>query len=67
VLESGGHANQPWWFREGLALELTGDKPTDPKYSAALTRVKGMVTVYGLPRVLSFWRQGLGSAVPGEN
>jgi hypothetical protein len=67
LLESEGKPNQPWWFREGLTMELTGDKPTDAKYSAALTRVKGMVSVYGLARVLTFWRQGLGTAVPGED
>jgi stage II sporulation protein D len=67
VLESEAKPGHPWWFREGLTLQLTGDKPTDAKYAAALTRVKGMVSVYGLARVLTFWRQGLATAVPGEN
>ena len=67
VLESQAKPNQPWWFREGLTLQLTGDKPADAKYFAALTRVKGMITVYGLPRVLDFWRQGLGAAVPSKD
>ena len=59
VLESQAHVGQPWWFREGLALELTGDKPTDAQYTQALRRVKQLVTEHGLDRVLTFWRQGL--------
>ena len=67
VLESQAHAGQPWWFREGLTLELTGDKPTDVRYTQALRRVKQLVTEHGLDRVLTFWRQGLAANIPGEN
>ena len=66
VLESQGQAGQPWWFREGLTLELTGDKPTDARYVQALHRVRRLVSEHGLDRVLTFWRQGLGAAVAGE-
>lgn len=66
VLESQARAGQPWWFREGLTLELTGDKPTDAKYTQALRRVKQLVSEHGLDRVLVFWRQGLAADVAGE-
>ena len=67
VLESQAKAGQPWWFREGLTLELTGDKPTDAKYTDALRRVRQLVTQHGLDRVLTFWRQGLAADAPGED
>jgi hypothetical protein len=67
VLESQAHAGHPWWFREGLTLELTGDKPTDSKYTQALIRVKRLITEHGLDRVLTFWRNGLSAAVAGED
>ena len=67
VLESQAKAGQPWWFREGLALELTGDKPTDAKYTDALQRVRHLVTQHGLDRVLTFWRQGLAADIPSED
>ena len=67
VLESQAHAGQPWWFQEGLTLELTGDKPADAKYTQALARVKRLITEHGLDRVLTFWRQGLGTAIASED
>ncbi len=67
VLESQAHADQPWWFREGLTLELTGDQPTDAKYTQALRKVKSLISEHGLDRVLTFWRQGLGTAMPSED
>ncbi len=66
VLESQAHAGQPWWFREGLTLELTGDKPADAKYTQALGRVKRLIREHGLDRVLTFWRQGLAAEGIGE-
>ncbi|MBY0505816.1 MAG: SpoIID/LytB domain-containing protein [Bryobacteraceae bacterium] len=67
VLESQGQAGQPWWFREGLTLALSGDKPTDARYTQALQRVRQLVSEHGLDRVLTFWRQGLGTAIAREN
>lgn len=60
VLEANGRADHPWWFREGLALELTGDRGEgSADYRAARERVGQLIAQHGREAVLRMWREGL--------
>lgn len=59
ALESHSTAGQPWWFREGLALAIANERPTDPKYREAADRVNGLLARNGRDTVLGWWQRGL--------
>ena len=64
VLEGNGRADHPWWFREGLALELAGEENRgSAEYRAARERVRKLVERHGREGVLRMWREGLGEEV----
>ena len=62
VLEASARRAQPWWFREGLAQHLAGDRHTNPDYAKARQRVDALVQRDGRERVLVYWRDGLPAA-----
>lgn len=60
VLESNGRADHPWWFREGLVLELAGEnQAASPEYQAAHEQVRQLIARHGRETLLKFWRTGL--------
>jgi stage II sporulation protein D len=62
VLEANTHRAHPWWFREGFALHLAGERPKDATYESALKRVDELVQRHGRDRVLAYWSEGLPAA-----
>ena len=65
VLEGNTRVEHPWWFREGLALELAGDEPGSAEYRAARDRVRKLIAERGREGVLRLWREG-GASATGE-
>lgn len=59
VLEANRRRAQPWWFREGLAQFLAGDRHGTPDYVKARERVDALVARDGRERVMAYWRDGL--------
>jgi stage II sporulation protein D len=60
AIEGNARASLPLWFREGLALALTGGAQSgDASYAAARARVDGCIAHYGKAAVLGWLSTGL--------
>ena len=57
VIESRVPANLPDWFREGLALIMSGTDPRSAERAAAQSRVRQLISRYGEKEVLA-WVSG---------
>jgi hypothetical protein len=59
LLEANTRLAHPWWFREGLAQHLAGDRHGNAEYTKSRQRVEALVERDGRERVLAYWREGL--------
>jgi stage II sporulation protein D len=68
LIESNSRAALPLWFREGLALSLSGGPAsTDAGYAEARTRVDANIGRYGKAVVLGWLSTGLPEEVKRQN
>jgi stage II sporulation protein D len=68
IIETNARASLPFWFREGLALALTGGAAsTDAAYREDRARVDGCMNRYGKAAVLGWLSTGLPEEVKRQN